>query len=164
MTPPLPDPSEAGVSKILFQEDHLTAILESRTHEADRMVVYQGLNAHNELHGGNDGAAHCNVIVRDESGTVIAGLLGVTYWGWLAINTMWVDESVRGRGLGERMVRAAEAEAIRRGCHGVHVDTMSFQAPGFYEKLGYVEFGRIEDIPLGQSRIFMKKRLSAMGG
>lgn len=41
---------------------------------------------------------------------------------------------------------------------------MSFQAPGFYEKLGFVEFGRIEEIPPGQSRIFMKKRLSALGG
>lgn len=113
------DQGTAG--EILFQDGVLTAWLEDRTTETDRTVVYQGLNAHNQLHGGSDGAAHCNVIVRDENGRVMAGLLGITYWGWLAINTMWVHETVRGNGLGERMVRGAEAEAIRRGCHGVQI-------------------------------------------
>jgi hypothetical protein len=53
----------------------------------------------------------------------------------------------------------AEAEAVRRGCHGAQLDTYSFQAQGFYEKLGYAVFGIVEDYPSGHSRIYLSKRL-----
>jgi hypothetical protein len=54
---------------------------------------------------------------------------------------------------------AAEGRAVERGCHSAWVDTFSFQAPGFYPKLGYEVFGEL-DYPPGHKRIFLQKRLS----
>ncbi len=67
----------------------------------------------------------------------MAGLTGKTFWNWLHIEYLWVHESQRGKKLGSQMMKAAEDEAINRGCIGSTLDTFSFQAPGFYKKLGY---------------------------
>jgi hypothetical protein len=37
--------------------------------------------------------------------------------------------------------------------------THSFQAPDFYQARGYVEYGRIEDYPLGHAQIHLVKTL-----
>src|SRR6516165_7091346 len=44
--------------------------------------------------------------------------------------------------------------------HSAWLDTFSFQARGFYEKLGYEEFGRL-DYPPGHHRHFLRKRLTS---
>ena len=59
--------------------------------------------------------------------------------------------------------RAAEQEALARGCRGVYLDTFSFQAPGFYRKQGYTEFGELEGIPPGHSHYFFRKLLRTDG-
>ena len=59
------------------------------------------------------------------------------------------------------MLAMAEQEALRRGCHHAHLDTLDFQAPAFYEKLGYTLWGTLEDLPLGHQRYFYQKELSA---
>ena len=56
-------------------------------------------------------------------------------------------------------MRTAEEVARERGCAGIWLDTFSFQARGFYEKLGYTVFGRIDDYPPGQSRFWLRKHL-----
>ena len=66
---------------------------------------------------------------------------------------------MRGAGLGRQLLQRAEAIARERGCHGLWLDTFSFQARGFYEKLGFSLFGEIEDYPPGHSRFFLRKRL-----
>jgi hypothetical protein len=55
----------------------------------------------------------------------------------------------------------AESEAVARGCHGAWLDTFEFQARPFYERLGYVCFGELEDYPVGSARYFMRKLLSS---
>jgi hypothetical protein len=57
------------------------------------------------------------------------------------------------------MLLAAEAEALRRGCPGAWLSTFTFQARGFYERLGYSAFGTVDDYPPGHSLIFLSKRL-----
>lgn len=52
-----------------------------------------------------------------------------------------------------------EDAAIEKGCHSAILDTMSFQAPAFYEKRGYVRIGVVDGYPGGSERIFMRKRL-----
>jgi GNAT superfamily N-acetyltransferase len=100
------------------------------------------------------------VIVSDpDSGETLGGLSAWTSFAHLHIDLLYLPESLRGCGLGSRIMGQAEEEAIRRGCVGVWLDTFSFQARGFYEKLGYTVFGSIKDYPPGQSRFFLKKRL-----
>jgi hypothetical protein len=59
-----------------------------------------------------------------------------------------------------KLVRAMEAEAVGRGCHSAFLDTFSYQARPFYEKLGYEVFGALDDYPRGLQRFYMRKRLS----
>ena len=72
---------------------------------------------------------------------------------------VWVANSQRGLGLGRALMQAAEAEALRRGCRQVVLSTHSFQAPRFYERLGYVRQAVIEGEPAGHSNIVYAKRL-----
>jgi GNAT superfamily N-acetyltransferase len=85
------------------------------------------------------------------------GLTARITQGWLFVHLLAVVS--KGEGIGSRLMRAAEAEARARGCLGVWLDTYSFQAPGFYARLGYEEVGRIPDYPPGEARIFLAKRL-----
>jgi len=75
--------------------------------------------------------------IHDETGRVIAGFNGHTWGGCCELANVWVHERHRGQGLGALLLRAAEAEAFARGCARVVLMTHSFQAPGFYEGLGY---------------------------
>ena len=99
------------------------------------------------------------LVARDDGGRVIAAVLGETGRGWLHVSVVWVDEASRSQGLGTRLVRAMEAEAIGRGYHSAYLDTFSYQARPFYEKLGYEVFGTLEDYPRGHQRFYMRKRL-----
>jgi GNAT superfamily N-acetyltransferase len=126
----------------------------------DVQTVERGLEAFNLAHTGVSSAFdRINIFVRDDGGAIRGGLLSGTYWGWLYISILWLRDEVRGQGYGQQLVHRAEDIARRRGCHHAHLDTMSFQALGFYRKLGYEEFGRLEDLPRGHSRIFLQKAL-----
>jgi len=75
------------------------------------------------------------------------------------IDYLCVQESARGQGLGSRLLQAAEAEALRRQCRYCHLETHEFQAPAFYAKHGYAVFARLEGLPPGHEKIFLKKEL-----
>ncbi|MGX9964179.1 GNAT family N-acetyltransferase [Roseomonas sp. F4] len=100
-----------------------------------------------------------SLLLRDATGTVVGGLIGSTGWSWLYIENLVIPAELRGAGWGSKLMGAAEAEARRRGCTGMRLDTYSFQARGFYEKLGFGVVGQIEDCPPGATRFTMTKRL-----
>ena len=108
---------------------------------------------------GHDGHTLLNLIEYDCDGNIIAGILGGTYWGWMYVDILWVHEDHRKRGIGSRLLSAAEKEAVRRGCHHVHLDTMSWQAPEFYKKHGYELIGVLPDIPRGNQKYLLIKAL-----
>ena len=102
------------------------------------------------------------ILARDSEGAILGGLIGGTSYGWLLIKILWVAEDLRGQGLGARMVRLAEEEALSRGCHGAWLDSSSPRARNFYAKLGYETFGMLEnregEEPQGHARFFLCKR------
>jgi len=128
--------------------------------DADLNTVFEGLRAHNEARVGDPGYSPLHVLLRDEGGEVRGGLAGDVYFGWLFVRYLWVAEEHRGGGYGERLLGEAEDEARSRGCHAVWLDSFSFQAPGFYRRLGFHEFGRLDDYPAGHARHFLWKPLS----
>jgi GNAT superfamily N-acetyltransferase len=97
--------------------------------------------------------------MHDDAGQVVGGLWGVTLFRWLQLEMLFVPESMRGRGIGAALMQAAETEARFRDCLGINLDTLSFQAAGFYEKLGFSRFGLLDDCPPGHQRLFFQKRL-----
>ena len=95
--------------------------------------------------------------IRSDAGEIIAGFNGHTWGGCCELSHLWVDERYRGRGLGAVLLRSAEAAATARGCAQVVLATHSFQAPGFYERMGYVKKYTIEGRPKGYADIIYVK-------
>jgi len=99
------------------------------------------------------------VILRDDAGILVGALLGWTRWEWAHIETFWIREDLRNRGYGKRMLIDFERVARERKCQMIDLDTFSFQAPGFYQKCGYQEYGRLDGIGHGIHKCFFKKTL-----
>jgi len=97
--------------------------------------------------------------VRSGTGEIIAGFNGHTWGGCCELANVWVHEAHRGRGLGTILLRSAEAEAVVRGCIQVVLATHSFQAPGFYERMGYQRKYVIEGRPQNHADILYVKML-----
>ena len=97
--------------------------------------------------------------VRDDKGRLLGGLILQSYFRESYIELLWLSERARGAGVGSRLIKEAERRARRRGSRLIHLNTYSFQAPGFYEKAGYKRFGRMSGSPQGASRHFYVKRL-----
>jgi GNAT superfamily N-acetyltransferase len=93
------------------------------------------------------------IFLRDSNDRIRGGLLGDVWGGWLHVDILWIEEGFRGGGYGLELMKRAEDEARSLGCRYAHLDSHSLQAPGFYkEKLGYQEFGVLEDAPLGHKQ------------
>ena len=127
--------------------------------ENEIQYIREALAGFNKEIVGDDGHTPLNIVEYDESGSIIGGILGGTYWGWMYVDILWVAEKHRKRGVGTRLLQEAEREAVRRGCHHVHLDTMSWQAPEFYQKHGYAVLGILPDIPSGNQKYLLTKSL-----
>jgi ribosomal protein S18 acetylase RimI-like enzyme len=134
------------------------AVLEQEVRVEDIAFLEQQLNEHNMGRTGRRDFQALALFERDADG-IVAGLSGFTWAGWLEIKLLWVREDQRGRGLGRQLLAAAEAEARTRGCRHVWLDSYSFQAPGFYQRLGYEVFGVLDDYPAAEKRVFLTKTL-----
>ena len=129
--------------------------------ENEIKYIREALNQFNNEKVGEDGHTPLSIVEYDEHGNTIGGILGGTYWGWMYVDILWVHENHRKQGIGSKLLSMAEQEAIRRGCHHVHLDTMSWQAPKFYKKHGYEVIGVLPDIPSGNQKYLLKKDLNS---
>jgi GNAT superfamily N-acetyltransferase len=125
----------------------------------ERQEIGENLRAFNRTIAGDSKFREFTLAVRNDEGTLVAGLNGKLYWNWLFVDHLWIAESERGKNLGSKLLTQAEAYARSEGCSAVHLDTFSFQARGFYEKLGYRQFAELENYPTGHSRHFLWKPL-----
>ncbi|QJI40852.1 GNAT family N-acetyltransferase [Pseudomonas sp. ADAK2] len=123
-------------------------------------LLSAGLSAFNEQATGISDWQALAVTVRDpETQQVLGGITGRTSLGLLFLDLFYLPESVRGSGLGARLLKTYEDEGRRRGCRSAVLYTLSFQAPAFYEKQGWQRFGEVPCLPEGTSRVFMSKAL-----
>lgn len=129
----------------------------------DESKVVEGTRAFNRLHMPKDVEPLC-IFDRLASGEIIAGLTGKTYWNYLEVSFLWVDESHRHQGRASAIMQMAEEEALKRGCRNVLLDTYSFQALDFYKKLGFSEFGTLSDFSGDQTRHYLHKPLQTIAG
>ena len=101
-----------------------------------------------------------NVVALDPDQRVVGGLIAETLLAWLKVSIVSVRSDCRRMGIGSSLMALADEEAIRRGCKYAFLDTMDYQAPAFYEKLGYFICGRVDDWDShGHAKFFMRKNL-----
>jgi GNAT superfamily N-acetyltransferase len=125
----------------------------------DRDAIIRVLHDYNLAQGYRAGVKPLGILLRDpETRETIGGLWGRTSYDWLNIEFLAIPEHLRGMALGTDLLRRAEAIARERGCIGIWLTTLAFQARGFYEKLGFEVAGEIDDSPRGSKRFFMRKR------
>ena len=103
--------------------------------------------------------AELAIFVRDDAGRIVAGVSGWSWGNCCELQSLWVEPSLRGRWLGTRLIAAAEAEAVARGCSQTVHFTYAFQARRLYERCGYELMGRVEDFPSGTDVLWYRKRL-----
>ncbi|MDE2515426.1 MAG: GNAT family N-acetyltransferase [Rhodospirillales bacterium] len=123
-------------------------------------AISAGLNAFNDAFVGYTDRKPLAVVARDPAtGAVLGGALGRSSLGLAFLDLFYLEKAQRGDRLGSTILRMFEAEAARRGCIAAVLYTLSFQAPGFYEKNGWTRFGEVACLPEGTQRVFLTKRL-----
>ncbi|MCE9523265.1 MAG: GNAT family N-acetyltransferase [Alphaproteobacteria bacterium] len=129
--------------------------------EAAQAVIDAGLADYNEEQAGYRDARDLAVLVADPvDGRVLGGLLGRTSLGLMFVDLVYLPSDLQRAGVGRRILRMAEEEALRRGCISAVLFTISFQAPEFYVLHGWREIGRVPCLPAGTSRVVMMKQLA----
>jgi len=142
----------------------MQVILDATPDPAIRTRLFAAIDAFNDAATGRtEPAQHLAIVVRDGAGEVEGGLVGISYYDWLIVEMLFVPPARQGRGLGARLMRAAEAVAARRDCRGVWMDTGSPAARGFYERIGYEVFATLPDHPRGHARWWLAKMAPSDG-
>ncbi|MGD7044903.1 GNAT family N-acetyltransferase [Jeotgalibacillus proteolyticus] len=101
-----------------------------------------------------------SLFVKDAQNEVHGGLLGEICWNWLEIHVLILDEEIRQSGYGSKLMKEAEKIARAKNCDFIKVDTLSFQAREFYEKLGYEVFGTLKNVGREHEHYYLKKDLT----
>ena len=139
--------------------NHPPFVIETAPSGRDIKFLQRSLYAYNADKTGFHDGRRLAIFVRDDSGSMIAGLYGWTWAGCLRVSDLWVRENERCRGQGSELLEAAENEARARGCRRAILYTHSFQAPTFYQKRGYRIVSTIEDFPPGHRTYTLVKDL-----
>ena len=129
-----------------------------KIHGPARRTVFKGLVAFNKQAVEKSGYSLLTVTLRDGK-EIVGGLAGSIWLDWLSVDVLWIADKYRGKRHGTALMKKAESEARKRGIRNVFLNSFSFQAAGFYQKLGYREFGRLDNFPPGHHRSFLTKAL-----
>jgi len=136
-------------------------VVEGKKSSAASRQLWAGLVRFNRATAGPLRYTRTVLTARDGAGKVRGGLILQSYWKESYVELLWLSEKARRLGYGRRLMQEAERRARRRGSLLLHLNTYSFQAPGFYEKLGFRRVGGMSGSPPGESRHFYVKRLPA---
>lgn len=140
-----PQPLEAARIEVLG---------EKRQDVIDALV--EGVRQFNTEQVGPGASEPLTAVASDGAG-LMGGVSGRTVYRHFLIDVVWIREDCRRRGLGRRLMQAAEAEAHRRGCVAAQVDTLSFQGLQFYQRLGFAVVGSVPEFPAGHARHYLHK-------
>jgi GNAT superfamily N-acetyltransferase len=129
----------------------------------DEATVDAGLHASNRATAEIQTIRPLACFARLASGELIGGAIGRTWGRCCELQQLWVLEEFRRRGVGRQLIAQFEAEAIRRGCGLVYLETLSFQAPSFYQRLGFETAYTFAGFPNGITKSIMRRTLADTG-
>ena len=104
---------------------------------ADLKVIDDGIDEFNGAQPELSWVRPLSVVSKSCDGRVLAGAVGRTWGECCELQQLWVSAEFRGRGIGKKLMREFEQAAWERGCRLIYLYTFTFQAPAFYQKLGY---------------------------
>ena len=136
----------------------MPSIAVERTIGETKKAVLGGLSGYNDQKMGKQKYKRLAVSLR-EGDKIVGGIVGEFWTTVLYIQYFWMEQRLRGKDYGTKLITAIEDEARRLGATRSYLDTMNFQAPGFYRACGYEEFGSIEGYPGGVTRHWFTKPL-----
>lgn len=83
------------------------------------------------------------LVARDEGSSIVGVLQAYTAFAEVYVDDIWVLPSMRGKGLGKKLLESLEVKFKGKGYNNINLVTSNFQAPGFYKKCGFTaEFVR----------------------
>jgi GNAT superfamily N-acetyltransferase len=135
-------------------------VAERKRARAVSRKLWDGLVRFNRKSAGAFRYSRTVLAVKDDSGRVLGGAILQSYWKETYVELLWLSDRARRKGYGRQLMQEAERRARRRGSRLIHLNTYSFQAPGFYEKLGFRRFGGMSGSPPGASRHYYVKHVA----
>jgi GNAT superfamily N-acetyltransferase len=146
--------------KSVDQSDQLTFSNTPTEQEVD--LIRRRLEAFNreQTHGKYDEPGiEINLVLKDSAGNVVGGINASTMLRVMHLEALWVAREHRKLGYGRDLVLAAERIGFEKGCITSQTWSLSFQAPGFYQKIGYEVLGVYDGYPDGITETVLMKRL-----
>ncbi len=134
--------------------------VEESPRDEDVRVLREHLGSYNIRHSTIEEGTDLAIFLRAADGSLVGGIAGWIWGGCLEIDYLWVHEDLRGQGIGQRLVQSLESAALERGCRLSTLNTFSFQAPAFYQKLGYDVFGVVDGYGNAHQKLYLRKRLA----
>ena len=125
----------------------------------DYRVLRDGMLSYHAKQGHPRKSELINIFLKDKHKKVFGAVVITVLWNGMEINSLWIDESLRGQGWGRILIEEAEKEGKLRGCNIAYTNTFSWQAPEFYKKMGYKPFGKLDNFPKGFSLTYFYKNL-----
>ncbi|RWG16209.1 MAG: N-acetyltransferase [Mesorhizobium sp.] len=124
-------------------------------------AIEDSIFVHNQQAVGRADAQGLGFVIRDEAGRIVGVAAGYSWAGTSELKQMWVDEAYRGRGYARELLNAFVAEAAIRGVRRIWAQSYDFQAPGMYEKAGFMRVAECAEWPQGHSNVVHCKTLIA---
>ena len=125
----------------------------------EEQTTIRGLKDHTAKAGGLNTKDQPFAVLCHQNDELIGSVIGKIFWNWLYLDLLWVHESYRGKGLGKRLMIETEAKAKQEKLTGIYLWTETWQAPAFYQKLGYEQFVDFDNFPPGFKRFGFRKYL-----
>jgi len=133
--------------------------MNSEPHPKDKQIMVEGMLSYHASKGHPRKTEIYSILLRDKENSVKGTVIVSFLWNGMHIDSLWIDESLRNQGWGSKLMKLVEDEAVKRGCAIVYTDTFTWQAPKFYEKLGYEIYGKLEDFPEENTLYYFVKKL-----
>lgn len=109
----------------------------------DMDVLTAGLSSYANEKKGLEPAEPFAFFLKDESEKIYGGCNGVLFYGFMYLDQLWVDQSLRGQGIGSELMKKVEEYASEKKCAMITLNTMDWEALEFYKIFGFkVDFSR----------------------
>lgn len=117
--------------------------IQKKLSEELKSEIMSGFREHSIEMTGFDGKNPSESFIALEEGKMAGVVVVENFWNALHVKYVFVDKNHRGKGLASKLLKEALEYGKRQKCEFAFVETMSFQAPDFYQKMGFkIDFSR----------------------